>query len=157
MSGPQLHITLSKLNPQRHRMDIFRADATIDGVELETRSFLLHDLMHFAIERALGLQNGFYGLLAMGHDLMDVRQPELLSETERACLHTADALVEPMLSVWQRQLSVTDYVTQLSAPGLDAVFVSEVQAHVRSLLDTWRRLPYGDGMSLLWEFPEPSA
>lgn len=154
MSGPQLHITLSKLNPQRHRIDIFRSDASIDGAELETRGFLLHDLMHFAIERALGLPHGFYGLLATGHDLMEVRQPELLSDSDRSALLNADTFVEPMLSVWQRQISVMDYVTQLSAPGLDADFVSHIQNHVRSLLDTWRHLPYGEGMCLLWEPPE---
>ena len=33
--------------------------------------FPLHDLMHFAVESTLGLQHGFYGLLASGWNITD--------------------------------------------------------------------------------------
>ena len=39
------------------------------------RFFPLHDLTHFAVETELGLEQGFYGLVAEGWDLSDFAAP----------------------------------------------------------------------------------
>ncbi len=43
---------------------------TDDGrIELDTRSFLHHDLVHLAVEGELGLDGGFWGNVAAGSSL----------------------------------------------------------------------------------------
>ena len=59
-------VRFTRLNPTHHRFEIIRDDGSRDMRELETRSLLTHDLVHFALESEGGLQHGFYGALARG-------------------------------------------------------------------------------------------
>ena len=43
-------IRLTRLTNDRHRFEILRNDGTHESHELETRSTLLHDLAHYAVE-----------------------------------------------------------------------------------------------------------
>lgn len=51
-----------------------RADGSVTWQKQAARHaahFALHDLTHFAVESALGLRRGFYGLIAEGWDIED--------------------------------------------------------------------------------------
>ena len=61
--------TLDPTVPTSHRLEVFRDDGSCECVELETRSLLLHDLVHYAIEAQAEIRTGFYGLLASGTTL----------------------------------------------------------------------------------------
>ena len=61
-----MQIRLTRLTNERHRLELVRDDGTRDARELETRSALLHDLVHYAVETEAGLKSSFYGLLASG-------------------------------------------------------------------------------------------
>jgi len=47
-----LRISLTKLSDVRPRFSYQRADGSGATVEFESRSFLIHDLVHFALENA---------------------------------------------------------------------------------------------------------
>jgi len=59
-------IRLTRLTNERHRLEIVRDDGTREAHELETRSALLHDLVHYAVETEAGLRASFFGRLASG-------------------------------------------------------------------------------------------
>jgi hypothetical protein len=59
-------IRLTRLTNERHRLELVRDDGTREARELETRSALLHDLVHYAVETEAGLAASFYGQLATG-------------------------------------------------------------------------------------------
>ena len=59
-------IRLTRLTNERHRLEVVRDDGTREARELETRSALLHDLVHYAVESEAGLNASFYGQLASG-------------------------------------------------------------------------------------------
>ena len=61
-----MQIRLTRLTNERHRLELVRDDGTREAHELETRSALLHDLVHYAVETEAGLTASFYGLLASG-------------------------------------------------------------------------------------------
>lgn len=61
-----MQIRLTRLTNERHRLELVRDDGTREAHELETRSALLHDLVHYAVETEAGLKASFYGLLASG-------------------------------------------------------------------------------------------
>jgi hypothetical protein len=61
-----MRVRLTKLDDQRHVLEVERDDRRRERVEVETRSTLLHDLTHFAVEQEAGLDAGFFGLLAAG-------------------------------------------------------------------------------------------
>lgn len=59
-------IRLTRLTNERHRLEFVRDDGTREARELETRSALLHDLVHYAVETEAGLKASFYGQIASG-------------------------------------------------------------------------------------------
>ncbi len=59
-------IRFTRLTNDRHRLELVRADGTSEAHELETRSALLHDLVHYAVETEARLRASFYGRLASG-------------------------------------------------------------------------------------------
>jgi hypothetical protein len=59
-------IRLTRLTNERHRLELVRDDGTRETRELETRSALLHDLVHYAVETEARLSASFYGRLARG-------------------------------------------------------------------------------------------
>jgi hypothetical protein len=61
-----MQIRLTRLTNERHRFEVVRDDGTREAHELETRSALPHDLVHYAVETEAGLHASFYGRLARG-------------------------------------------------------------------------------------------
>ena len=70
-------IRLTRLTNERHRLEIVRDDGSREARELETRSALLHDLVHYAVEIEAGLRASFYGRLASGttYEALTVEPP----------------------------------------------------------------------------------
>lgn len=133
-----MRIRLTRLTSDRHRLEVERGDGVWDGVELETRSLLLHDLVHLAIERELGTADGFWGRIAAGAPLVGLREPELL-EIER--------LVGPMQAVWNERLDASEYARMMQVtPG----FVDGVRSRLRGLTGQWRATGYGETMEVSW-------
>jgi hypothetical protein len=58
-----------KLTDDQHSLQVVRDDGSREEIECETRSFLEHDLLHFAVEREAGLHSGFWGHVARGMTL----------------------------------------------------------------------------------------
>src|SRR5262245_11354117 len=73
MSG--VRVILTKLSSTRHRFELVRDGGTREGAELETRSLLLHDFIHYAVEASAGISYGFYGRLAAGASLASLSHP----------------------------------------------------------------------------------
>jgi hypothetical protein len=59
-------IRLTRLTNERHRLEFVRDDGSSEARDLETRSALLHDLVHYAVETEAGLRGSFYGQVAGG-------------------------------------------------------------------------------------------
>lgn len=58
-----------KISDARHAVSVTRDDGTTGRIELDTRRFLHHDLVHLAVEGKLGLDGGFWGNVAAGSSL----------------------------------------------------------------------------------------
>src|SRR5262245_42615113 len=67
-----MRIRLTKLDDQRHELEVLREDGSREQAELETRSCLFHDLTHLALEEAAGFDQGFWGSLAGGRTLAEL-------------------------------------------------------------------------------------
>jgi len=75
---PDLLIRIKKKTDGSAALSCVRADGSVtwqrqEGVQ--GQFFPLHDLTHYAVESELGLQRGFYGLVAEGWNLTDFAKP----------------------------------------------------------------------------------
>lgn len=153
-----MEILLHKRTDTQHTLEIRRPRGATETIACDTRSFLLHDLLHYAVETEAGLEGGFWGLLASGKTLADMadRSGAALAEAHPGLMEIervvgwltgvakgvpADALLA--------QLAHNDGVPGFSLPAwVDAPYITAVQARMRALLGQWRATPFGGTMRL---------
>lgn len=136
----------TRLNPTHHRFEIIRDDGSRDMRELETRSLLTHDLVHFALESEGGLQHGFYGALARGASY----------ETEAAM--EIEYVVGPLQGLLKGEFDPETFVERFRAvrentearmpDWLTADLIARVTDRYRRLQGQWRATPFGQAMEL---------
>ena len=67
-----MRIRLTKISDAQHGLAFARDDGTREAIALPSRSFLWHDLLHYAVETNAGLHQSFWGLLASGQTLAEL-------------------------------------------------------------------------------------
>jgi hypothetical protein len=155
-------IRFTKLTNERHRFEIVRESGTSESREMETRSTLLHDLTHYAVETEARLTSSFYGQLAAGraYDALtalndgDGREP---MQTERVVVFVQTASKE---GDWQdvdvqhfaKRIADSLTATGGEAPAwLDGALIARVRERLRQVYGRWRGTPFGETMEL--KFP----
>lgn len=148
-----MRVWITKVSDRRHRVRVVRADGSEEAVDLDSRSFLRHDLAHFVVESELGLAGGVWGAVAAGGsfsgdglDGADMTLAESLAGPMQTLLRT-DADVDTIHEVLTR--IAPDVVTRSVAVGL--------HERMRRCLGHWAATPYGGVMELAWDDrPTPS-
>lgn len=136
-----MHIWFTRIDPARHRFRVARTTGDAIDLCLETRSFLLHDLAHYAIEAALETDHGFYGLLAAGVPLADLRQPEVLGEARLARLMNIERQAAMLQSAFKKNAPTP-------SPGWPLL---------RSLWGAWSKTRQGQALHLVWPGVAPEV
>jgi hypothetical protein len=153
-----MRILFRKLSDARHVLELVRDDGRREQVDCESRSYLTHDLLHYAIEGEAGLQNGFWGRLAAGKTLVEMNDRVSMSigDPEMATVE----LIVGVLSGAVKGISSADLVgglrnvadataTQIPA-WLTEPFVDAVRERMRRLLGQWTATPYRSALELGW-------
>lgn len=155
-----LTISFKKVSPTHHN---FRIETSVGGketYELETKTYLFHDLVHFAVESEAHLTNSFYGLLNQGNhynDLSDNDPMETVMAGNKEALMT-ERVVGLMSGVLKqdatREQALTGLTNLLSASG-EAIplwfteeYIARVKEHMRKLEGEWKGTPFGSTMTL---------
>lgn len=147
-----MQVSFTKLSAEQHRFAVTRDDGSREALVLDSRSYLIHDWVHFAVEAELPIADGFYGRLADGTPLarLNDRSQALAAQ---GGLALAEALVGPMQSLYRGRLTPEAYLA-LARPTLpervNAGFVERVRERLRRLAGLWRSTPYGRDMVLRW-------
>jgi len=158
----RVKIRFHKQSDARHELEVLRVGMASERVSCETRSYLVHDLLHFATESAAQLQNGFYGRLAAGVTLAELN--------ERAkTMSAAGTYSDEMLQIEQVVAMLSGSVKGLSPGEMMAAFeryeaaseralpawvtadlVVRVEESMRRLLGHYRATAFGSFMELEW-------
>lgn len=148
-----MQIRLTRVSNTTHRFELERADGSCESAVLDTRSFLVHDLVHYAVEGLLGEREGFWGLLAAGRPLAEVNDRE--NPPPEPALMRIEALVGPLQSLCQGRGDRARLEAHLRdhTPPLPPDFVGAVLDRMRHLRGHWRGTPFGTPMALVWPPP----
>lgn len=155
-----MRIQLRKISDELHALALVRATGGREEVELPTRSYLLHDLLHFAVESEAALTAGFWGTLAAGRTLADVNDRSGrglegvatdLPWVERVVGALTSAAKGVPAAQMMKGLATYAEATEVAWPAwLDEPFIVAVQERMRRLEGEWRATPYGGSMELVW-------
>jgi hypothetical protein len=148
-------IRLHKISPHRHLLEVVGEGGS--KRELDTRSFLRHDLMHWCIERRGRIDGALFGKLERGEPLgaMSTSPGDAPAAT---ALHGTEMLVGMLQGAEGRDADPDEFVAaarewfalqgqQLPA-FCDAAFVRNVLADYRQLYGQWQSLRIGGVLEL---------
>ncbi len=110
--------------------------------------FALHDLTHYAVERALGYRQGFFGLIAAGWDI-----EETGGKTDRGPVPEETREVERMVGVFDSErgsgtLWSLDEFNQFAPRPLSNEEVLKVRALRSALFRQWSEVEPGQALAL---------
>ena len=155
-----MRILFQKVSEDRHVLKVVRDDGRSEEVACETRSYLAHDLLHYAIEGEAGIDGGFWGNLARGKTLRQMNDRTGNSMQAEAPQLLAIEQVVGTLSAIAKGVSAQVIFPRLrmsfASAGIDVPewlteqLVSDVQERMRRLLGHWRATGYGESMLLPW-------
>jgi hypothetical protein len=157
---PGLRIGFHKLSEARHALEIVRDDGRRERVECETRSYLMHDFLHYAVESEARLQGGFWGALASGRTLAELNDRSGGAMQAGGAEMAAIEQVVGALSGVVKGRAPADLVAGMrrfaEALGtrmpdwLSEDLVVAVQERMRQLVGRWRATAHGTTMELDW-------
>lgn len=135
-----MQIWFQRVDPKTHRMVVERAPHPRIEVTLETRSLLIHDFAHWAVETALETEAGFYGHLAAGLELDALREP-LPDRDAQAALMDIERQVAMLQSAFRKGRAG-------DMTGAD---------NLRRLEGAWRKTKQGEALTVTWPNPAPTV
>jgi hypothetical protein len=148
-----LAVRLTRLNPTHHCFEAVRTDGSREVRELETRSCLMHDLVHFALESEAKLECGFYGALAraVAYDAQSASGEAMQVENVVASLQTAiKGEVDPAAFV-ARLRTARASMGETTPEWLTEALIVRVLERLRQLNGRWRATPFGETMELRFD------
>lgn len=154
-----MHVLLTKVSDLRHRIEVIRNDGSREKAEVETRSLLVHDFVHYAVESIAGMTSGFFGMLAAGAPLGQLNDAQATWDPDSQ-IGLAESIVGPMQSVMKGRADAAELLA-----GLDSMFIAtgkklpawvtpdfiaQVEAEYRRLWGAWKATPYSGQLVLVW-------
>jgi hypothetical protein len=156
----ELALRFTRVSPTHHRFEYRRPDGTGEALELETMSFLVHDLLHYAVESEARLRGSFYGILAKigGYEELSVNGGAALGGevaiTERVVGALAGALQDGDLdgeAFAQRVTESLDLYDERAPRWLTPTLILAVRARMRQLMGRWDATAAGEAMELAFQ------
>jgi hypothetical protein len=152
-----MRVLLHKSSDERHVLEIVPEDGRRERVECETRSYLQHDLLHYAAETEASLGGGFWGSLARGKTLAEMNDRMPIDGTSEMMVieKVVGALSGVIKGQTPEQLvaglrSYSESHGETAPPWLTVAFVIAVRERMRQLLGRWKATPFGGTMELAW-------
>jgi hypothetical protein len=141
-----MEVRFTKISDERHAVAVARDDGSSDRIELESRSFLRHDLAHLAIELELGIHAGLWGSVAAGGAL----DGEGLAGAD---MEMSESLAGPVQTLMRLEADSSDIARVLErvAPDLASSENAErVHERLRRLTGHWKATSYRSDMMIEW-------
>ncbi|HSY41189.1 MAG TPA: hypothetical protein VLA79_16735 [Polyangia bacterium] len=155
-----MRILFRKISGERHELTIVRPDGRRESLVCETRSVLMHDFIHYAVESAAGIESGFWGLLARGRTLAEMNERAgLPSAWEAAEMATVERFVGALSGAAKEVpaalliAGIRRYAGAMDSavpPWLTEAVVVDAQERLRRLVGAWRATPAGAAVELDW-------
>ncbi len=153
------------------RIAICRDDGTRADTVFPKKGMLPHDAIHFFVESELGLSNGFWGLVAAGHDpgvLAEMAKAGGHASTSRATipdagiieLVQAERLVECFeATAWQGRVDGATFrdiartacaASHVPMPGMSDAAIARIGARIDALQNSWVPAAAGHVFQFSW-------
>lgn len=157
-----MQIQFQKISNDQHRLTIERADGSLETSVLETKSLLLHDFIHLAVELEAGLKESFWGLVASGNSFLalagkDEMNSGLIDRTE---VGVTEFVVGALTGALQRSVPSIELIdgmksffaasNQAFPTYLTVEFIERALERLRHIRGAWNATAFGDVFTVEW-------
>ena len=154
---------------------VLRDDGSTAESFLPAKGPVPHDAVHYFVERELGCDNAFWGLVAAGHHpetIADIAKASGHASAKRADIPDADFVaaiqVERIVEAfeadhWSGGSGDPGGLVAMARSGceqskvepveIDAPRVERIRARISEFAAAWDKLPQGGSMTLVWDGP----
>lgn len=153
-----MKIWITKISPTRHRFSYRLHDGAEEiSRELETKSYLTHDFLHFCIESEAKTDKGFFGSLARGetYDELITKMDPLYGDIDARVI---EGIVGALSSITKGrvdpQASIRYLENVFNSSGtkrptfLTEEFIVNVRERYRKLIGEWNSKKFGETLEL---------
>ena len=143
-----MKIDFKKVNVSNHEMEIVRSDNSSEKTMLDTKTYLLHDICHFFVEKELNTLDGFWGMLSKGY-----RLEQLFGKTNHLTekLRIIESIVGGTQSVYSKHMDESEFWNYIKAVDFDLKdtgFLEKVIPRIEDFMSRWMFLPIGNSMTI---------
>ena len=152
-----LKLSIKRISPTHHTLRYVREDGSGEEKAFESKSTLLHDFMHLAIESEAQLMHGFFGLLTQGYsyDELAGKAPSQYPEEEAM---NVEMVVGPFSAITKGKATATQLIEGLGnlfgAHGkpvpswVTSGMLDRAYQRYQCILGKWNSLKYGETLEL---------
>lgn len=144
-----MKIEIIKKSRYQCEYTISRNDGSVEVITLDTKTYLLHDISHFVVEKTLGFKSGFWGMLSQGHSFKELFVKD---NPETGELRFVEQVVGPVQSVVSGHIPLCDFGKSIE--HLDFKIPENNLGHIlneiRGIMDDWKRVEVGERFTLKW-------
>lgn len=166
-----MRIQFRKISNDQHELVVDLPSGQRHSMRCETRSYLLHDFLHYCVESEAGLESGFWGSLAAGRPLAELNErAQMVAELATSDPAEVPAGVDGELLMVEGVVGAMHGLTKGVAAAdlfagmlryaeargrpwpswLDAAFVERVAERMRRVRGQWAATAFGEPMTLTW-------
>lgn len=145
-----MKIELKKVNVSNHELKIMRSDKTSEEAVLDTKTYLLHDICHFYVEKELQTVDGFWGMLSQGYQM-----EQLFGKTNQLTekLRIIECIVGGAQSVYSNHMDESGFWTYIELVDFDLSddkFLEKVIPRITDFMNQWKFLSIGTALTLIF-------
>ena len=145
-----MEIEIKKTTNYQCEYTVTREDKSVEIITLETKTYLVHDICHYAVEKNLKYSKGFWGMLSKGHSFNELFGKDNPMTTE---LRFIEQIVGPVQSSYLGYIPKQDFeqfVKHLNFTMPESV-LNSCLTEIESILKNWTQLSTGQQLRLKWE------
>jgi len=144
-----MEIIIKKDTEYKSEYRIKREDQSEEVIKLDTKTFFIHDISHYVVEKRLNFEKGFWGMLNQGYRFKDLfgKENELTDE-----LRFVEKIVGPIQSIFMGYFKKQDFAMLIKHVDIvvpeDAL--DDCLLEIQRIQEDWRNLAIGETMLLAW-------
>lgn len=142
-----MKIELKKLTNYLCEYTLTREDLPIEQITLDTKTYLIHDICHYSVEKNIEYKKGFWGMLSQGYSFNELFGKDN-PQTEE--LRFIEQIVGPIQSVFSGHIPKADFDQYIG--HLDFVIKESILdkclADIRTIIEKWEQLAIGQQITL---------
>jgi hypothetical protein len=150
-----MKIGIKRASAYQCEYTVTRDDGSVEVISLDTKTYLIHDVCHFAVEKHLAYANGFWGMLSQGFSFGELFGKDNMQAKE---LRLIEEVVGPVQSVYWGHIRKEDFQQFIEHTGFDVPegVLDACLGEIEGILRMWEPLSVGESLALEW-VPVPGA